>query len=103
MSEFAQLDSGERVILHRDRGFTIRSNEGEVRALESAASITATVLNVVLPDDDEVMERHPWTWLAELALTQGLDVAAEQLERLPYEVVLTSKVQEWLAGARPAG
>jgi hypothetical protein len=97
VSEYARLDDGRRVVLHRERGFTIGSNAGAVRDFESAASITQTVLNVVLPDDDDTTDAHPWTWLAELAQIQGLDVTAADLRDLPYDVVLTETVTSWLA------
>ncbi len=54
------------------------------------------VLNVVLPDDDESDEPHPWSWLAEQARRQGIDVTADELKALPYEVVLTERLAQWL-------
>jgi hypothetical protein len=98
VSEYVRLDDGRQVILHCDRGFTVRSSAGAIRDFESAASITRTVLNVVLPDDDDTSDAHPWTWLAELAQIQGLDVTAGNLRELPYDVVLTETVTSWLAG-----
>jgi hypothetical protein len=59
-------------------------------------SLTRDVLNTVLPDDDDG-EDHPWSWLAALARGRGLDVTAEDLRVLPYEVVLTDAVIRWLA------
>lgn len=105
VSEFVTLEDGRRVILHEDRGFTIgwRSSgepgSGDIRGHETRDSITRDVLNVVLPDDDECAEDHPWSWLAELARARGLDVTAEDLRGLTYEVVLTDKVTQWLASA----
>jgi hypothetical protein len=96
VSEFALLDDGRRVILHDDRGFTLGSPSGGVGDFESAQSITRDVLNVVLPDDDDSGEEHPWSWLAELARARGLYVTAEDLRVLPYEVVLTDGVIRWL-------
>jgi len=54
------------------------------------------VLNVVLPDDDECGDEHPWSWLAELARKHGIDVTADELKELQYEVVLTDRVTRWL-------
>jgi hypothetical protein len=56
------------------------------------------VLNVVLSDDDETaaVEDHPWSWLAELARARGLNVTADDLRGLPYEVLLTDKLERWL-------
>jgi hypothetical protein len=98
VSEYLRWDDGQRVMLHHDRGFTIGSSTGAVRGSESPASITRTVLNVVLPDDDDVEESHPWAWLAELARIQGVSVTAEDLRSLPYDVVLTEELMTWLGG-----
>jgi hypothetical protein len=54
------------------------------------------VLNVVLPDDDESAEEHPWSWLAELARARGLKVTADDLRGLRYDVILAEKVTQWL-------
>ena len=106
VSEFVTLEDGRRVILHRDRGFTIglgSSSERyeDLRAHETRDSITRNVLNVVLPDDDEsaAVEDHPWSWLAELARARGLKVTAEDLRGLTYEVILTDNVIGWLPPA----
>jgi hypothetical protein len=93
------------VILHEDRGFTLglgssgESGSGDIREHETLESLTRDVLNVVLPDDDECAEDHPWSWLADLARARGLNVTAEDLRGLPYEVIFTDKVRRWLAPA----
>jgi hypothetical protein len=106
VSEFVTLEDGRRVLLHDDRGFTIglgSSSERyeDLRAYETRDSITRNVLNVVLPDDEEsaAVENHPWSWLAELARARGLNVTAEDLRGLGYEVILTDKVSRWLVPA----
>jgi hypothetical protein len=105
VSEFVTLEDGRRVLLHEDRGFTIglRSSggpgSGDIREHQTLESMTRNVLNVVLPDDDECAEDHPWSWLADLARARGLDVTADDLRGLPYEVVFTDAVRRWLAPA----
>ena len=75
----------------------MRSGTGEaLREGETAATIGREVLNVVLPDDDDCGQDHPWSWLAELAHDRGIDVTAENLQALGYEVVLTDEVSQWL-------
>lgn len=103
VSEFVTLEDGRRVILHEARGFTIGwrssggSGSGDTRGNETLENMTRSVLTVVLPDDDDG-EEHPWSWLADLARARGLDVTAEDLRGLPYEVVFTDAVrQQWLA------
>lgn len=98
VSEFVTLADGRRVILHAERGFTGRlSSPGDLRDYLTPESITADVLNVVLPDDDEPTEDHPWEWLAGLAQARGLTVTVDDLRGLPYEVILTDKLKRWLS------
>jgi hypothetical protein len=100
--EFVKLEDGRRVILHEDRGFTLglrssgESGSDDIREHETLESLTRDVLNVVLPDDDESGEDHPWSWLADLARARGLNVTAEDLRGLPYEVILAERVRRWL-------
>ncbi|MFV2087854.1 hypothetical protein [Micromonospora sp. LOL_021] len=103
VGEFVVLDDGRRVLLHQDRGFTLgRRSAGDARpgadpVDEARESVTRSVLTVVLPDDEETAEEHPWSWLADLARSHGLGVVADDLRALPYEVVLTDDVTRWLA------
>jgi hypothetical protein len=104
VSEFVTLEDGRRVILHEDRGFTVglrssRESSADLRRYETLESLTRDVLNTVLPDDDEPAEDHPWSWLADLARARGLNVTADDLRSLPYEVTFTDKVRRWLAPA----
>lgn len=104
VSEFVTLEDGRRVILHKDRGFTIglgssRESTADLRRGLTLESLAPNVLAVVLPDDDVPAEAHPWTWLAELARARGLNVSADDLRSLPYEVTFTDEVRRWLAPA----
>lgn len=96
VAEFAQLDDGTKVLLHNERGFTIGAPSGQLRHV-TAETIVQSVLNVVLPDDDESSDEHPWTWLASLSQARNLDVTSEELRHLSYEVVLSDNVREWLS------
>ena len=95
VSEFVVLEDGRRVVVDH-RGFTLGSNVGTVRAGLTPQVMSQQVLNVVLPDDDECEDEHPWSWLAELARKHGIDVTADELKELQYEVVLTDRVTRWL-------
>ena len=103
--EFVILEDGRRVILHEDRGFTLgwrssgESRCADIREHVTLESLTQDVLNVVLPDDDKCAEDHPWSWLSDLARARGLNMTAEDLRGLPYEVIFTDKVRRWLASA----
>jgi hypothetical protein len=96
VSEFAVLDNGERVMLHNERGYSGRSSSGDIWAHETVETITRDVLTTVLPDEDDTDDEHPWEWLAELAQKQGIDVTADVLRQVPYEVVLTERVLQRL-------
>lgn len=96
VDEFALLEDGRRVVL-RNLGFTIGMGSRDPGAPEvwktyPTETITQDVLNVVLPDDDDSGEDHPWEWLASLARERGLMVTAEDLRALPYRVHLADGV-----------
>jgi hypothetical protein len=100
--EFVTLEDGRRVILHEDRGFTIgwgsrRHSSAELPKYHTLDVLTRLALNTVLPDDHKAGEDHPWTWLADIARARGLDVSADDLRSLAYEVIFTDKVHRWLA------
>ena len=105
VSEFVTLEDGRRVILHEDRGFTlgvrstVEPGPRDAREHLTLERLTRDVLTVVLPDDDESAEEHPWSWLAGLARARGLTVTADDLRGLPYEVVFTDALRRWLAPA----
>jgi hypothetical protein len=104
VSEFVTLEDGRRVILHEDRGFTIGLGSSRETAADLPRGLTLEVLtrqalNVVLPDDDVPAEAHLYSWLADLARARGLNVSADDLRSLPYEVIFTDKVRRWLAPA----
>jgi hypothetical protein len=98
VSEFVTFEDGRRVTLHEARGFTIGwGHSGESGSPHATVeNLTQSVLTTVLPDDDQSGEQHPWSWLADLARARGLNVTAEDLRSLPYEVILTEKVRRWL-------
>lgn len=103
VSEFALLEDDQRIILHSDCGFTLGWGSGspipgDISTGESEATLARNVLNVVLPDPDNG-EEHPWSWLADLAQSRGLNVTASTLRELPYAVFFTDRVRGWLASA----
>jgi hypothetical protein len=107
VSEFVTLEDGRRVLLHDGgRGLTIGvRSTGEwkppdVRRGLTLEQLTSDVLLVVLPDDDDDPEPHPWSWLSDLARSRGLDVTADELRALPYDVVFTDELRRWLAAYR---
>jgi hypothetical protein len=71
-----------------ERGYGGRCSSGDIWAHETVETITRDVLTTVPPDDDNTDDEHPWEWLAELAQAQGIDVTADELRQVLYEVVL---------------
>jgi hypothetical protein len=77
--EFAVLEDGRRLVLHRERGFTTSATRMTADHAESS------VLTTVLPDDAEITgEDHSWEWLASLIRARGVAVTAERLKTVPY-------------------
>ncbi|HLI51234.1 MAG TPA: hypothetical protein VKU87_05525 [Thermomicrobiaceae bacterium] len=83
--QVVDLEDGRRVLLH---------NVDPFGAGLAPDYIRQSVLNLVLPDDDEeaLREAHPWKDLAQRARSLGIDVTAGELKTLRYEVVLTDRV-----------
>ena len=73
----------------------VLENAAPYRSGLTPDSIRQDMLNAVLPDD-ESREAHPWSWLAERARVQGIEVTADELKALEYEVILTKRLFEWL-------
>jgi hypothetical protein len=106
VAEFAVLADGRRVTLHDDRGFDSLVHEpgprmpgGPWRHL-TLEQLEMSVRTTVLPDDaQDSCEEHPWEWLAGLLRAQGVEVAAEELRLLPYEVVFSERLRARVSGA----
>lgn len=100
VDEFAVLADGRRITLHQgERCFSLsgpRAFSGHPLGNLTAEGIESGVLTTVLPDEDDG-EQHPWEWLCDLLHGQGVVVAPGDLKALPYEVVLSERVQRLLA------
>lgn len=92
VSEFVQLDTGERIILHAERGFSGHSSTGDIWTHQTVDTLTSAVLTTVLPDDDSTDDEHPWEWLAQLSASRGVHVAPHELREVPYSVEFTQRV-----------
>ena len=92
VSEYAVLDDGSEVVLHRERGYSAGVHGGEdadVWKHMSAAGIERDVLTVVLPDDaEQTGDDHPWDWLVALLAGVGVIESVQRLREVPYEVRL---------------
>ena len=106
--EFAILADGRRVTIRDDLGFsswsrTYSSETGETRKVDPWRSITRESVehevrnNVVVPDDFEYTDEHPYGWLRELLLRQGIETTEEQLRAVPYTVELSDRLERRLS------
>lgn len=96
--EFAVLDGGRRLTLHKDRGFSSSDKH------PTADHVERSVLTTVLPDDAEATsEDHPWEWLAALIADQGVAVTPEQLRAVPYVVELGPRLSAVLSSEHQLG
>src|ERR1700722_14351515 len=81
--EFAVLDDGRRLALHKERGSSTSATR--MTAYHTYGSVPTTVL----PDDAEITgEDHPWECLASLIRSHGVPVTPEQLKAVSYVVEL---------------
>jgi hypothetical protein len=101
--EFAELADGRRLTLHQDRGFagvTMASRgpapSDQWRSL-TLEELKRDVRTTMLPDDDDTQDEHPWEWLAGLLHVHGVEATAEELRRLPYDVVFSQRVRARVA------
>lgn len=100
--EFAILADGHRVTVRDDLGFSFWSRRaGSPGLLDPWRGLTRThvehdVRNVVLPDDDASEDEHPYEWLRELLLQQGIDASVEQLRSVPYTIEFSDRLERRL-------
>jgi len=98
VQEFAVLADGRRLLLGDELGFGGSSYVARRPAppdpwlFVTLESLETDVYMTVLPDDDETEDEHAWEWLAERLRAQGVNADAEQLKRVPYEVVFSQRL-----------
>ncbi|MFG2140212.1 hypothetical protein [Streptomyces sp. NPDC048650] len=109
MSVSARLEAviadGRRLVLLDNRGWSSSLHGGgvDLRAWISVEDIESTARVVVGPDepsDGETYEQQAadhWGTLADLLRRHGVDVDAQELERLPHDVVLSQRLRAWIA------
>jgi hypothetical protein len=60
---------------------------------QTVETLESDVRNVVLPDDaEQTGDEHRWEWLAGTLRTFGVVTTAEELRKVPYEVVLSPRL-----------
>lgn len=100
----AVLGDGRRVVLLDGRGWTsslrgLGADDMDVWATSSEAEIAETARTVVGPDEayggrsQSEMDAGHWTTLAETLRVQGVDASADDLRRLPHDVVLSDRLR----------
>ena len=114
VSEFAVLDDGRRITLHAERGWTDSLRRcvptGEPLPADwgdpldpwehmSRDDLVRSTLLVVLPDDDDAPDDHPYEWLAGRLHGHGIRASAAELRSLPYTVELSPRLEQRLPRA----
>lgn len=94
----AVLSDGRRLVLLDDRGWS-SSGPTDIWGTMSVEDLKETARTVVGPDEPSDgrspadMAADHWLHLAEILRRQGLDVDAQDLERLPHDVVLSERLR----------
>ena len=89
-----------------DRGWGGRINRGSIWPTLDRETIEHEARFVVGPDEafgehtQEDMARYHWAHLAGVLRAQGIEIEAEELQRLPHEVVLGERLLAALEAAR---
>ncbi|HLI51235.1 MAG TPA: hypothetical protein VKU87_05530 [Thermomicrobiaceae bacterium] len=112
IKENVLLEDGRHIVVD-ERGFSsstgralMKLEDGRRAVLENAFpagvgetldSIRQDARIIAFADDDDLGEGQHLADLAQLARMLGIDVSAEELRALSYEVILTTRVVEWLA------
>jgi hypothetical protein len=102
----AVLDDERRVLLLDDRGWTSaaltaysgEAHQTDIWAVTSVEDIEETARVVVGPDEppdgysQEEAEAAHWAYLADVLRQQGIVVDAQELKRLPHDVVVSERL-----------
>ena len=100
----AGLVDGRRVLLLDDRGWSSSANVPDIWAVTSVEDIEEEARMVVGPDEphdgrsQEDMEADHWAALSQTLRRQGVVVHAQELKRLPHDVVLSERLLARIAG-----
>ena len=107
----AELGDGRSLTLLDDRGWSCSlhgagvDEAADIRAWVSVEEVEETARVVVGPDepidgqtDAEAAAAH-WSYLADILARHGAHADAEELARLPHDVVLSERLRTWIARA----
>lgn len=118
----AVLADGRHVLLLEDRGWAASAliayggdvpadhpvqDQPDIWAVTSAEDIEETARIVVRPDEppdgysQEEVEAAHWAYLADVLRKEGVVVDAQELKRLPHEVVLSERLLARIGRGRP--
>lgn len=96
MREFLIFEDGNRIALREGLEFTIGSPCVNVRKDLTEECLISSIRNMVLPEVSAADPERPWDCLVRLASRRRVQTCAEELALLPYELVLTEDVKDWL-------
>jgi hypothetical protein len=96
--EYAVVADGTRIVYDDTRGFgSVASAGQDPWRFMSRERIEQDVRNVLLPGTDDDPEPRPWDEIAHRLRGHGVETSPAELERLPFEIVLTERLEARLA------
>jgi len=99
VEELVLLDSGDRLALRHDRGFSCDADDQL-----SEEEFLRCVENALLPDEVLDSGAEPmtnWQWVIDALAVHGIEASAAQIEHLPLRVDLDVEVQSLIQPKRP--
>ena len=94
--EFLILADGNRIALREGLQFTIGTPCADVHDGLTEECLIRSIRNMVLPEVSAADPERPWDCLVRLASRRRVHTCADELSTLPYELILTDDVKNWL-------
>ena len=109
VEEFAITVEGERISLHRDRGWTVGmmyrrvSRKPRYWDHATADSIVSGIYSTLLPEEyREDADDHDWWRLVDILERKGIAATRQELRNLPYFVEFSANLLEMLTAEEAA-
>lgn len=85
--EFAVLEDGRRVTIRDDLGFGVSTRQPRPWHWLTREFVEHDIrTNVVVPDETDFVDGHPYGYLVDLLRRQGIETSEAHLRSLPYTV-----------------
>ncbi|MCB2413828.1 hypothetical protein LGT39_13335 [Demequina sp. TTPB684] len=94
--EYLVLEDGNRVPLRERLEFTIVTPCGDVHDEVCEEALLRAMRSIVLPELSAIDPERPWDCLVRLARRRRVQTCAEEISHIPYRLVLSDDVRNWL-------